>query len=815
MNYHLNSSLLITILLFFPFMNSYADEYVSFSGIYPHLAYYNNEGECGTGAVVPWADRLWVITYGPHLPFGSSDKLYEIDAQLNRIIRPESVGGTHANRMIHRESKQLFIGSYVIDAERNVRVIPSTEMPGRLTGNARHLTDPENKIYFASMEEGFYEVDVNTLEVTVINLDGNALEPPDVSVPLLPGYHGKGLYSSQGRLVYANNGENTAEARQRPDVESGCLAEWDGSEWKVIRRKQFTEVTGAGGIEGNRSEDDPIWTYGWDHRSAILMVRDKGEWYEFRMPKASHTYDGAHGWNTEWPRIREIKPGFYLMTMHGMFWRFPETFSGTNTAGIRPLSTYLKIIGDFCGWQNQVIFGCDDAAKSEFRTTSGGLLPQGTMNGQSNSNLWFVDPEQLDQFGSPIGRGGPWLKDEVKAGEFSVPYYFAGFENRMVHINHSEDQPITFTFEADRRGNGQWEHLLDLQVSAEGYAWYIFDKEQQAEWIRVKTDRDSRSTTLIYQMANSDRRTAQADAIFHGIAQAGEGFSTGLIRPRGENLGTLHFAMQRISADNQIVDKGYYEIGPEMKLQKKDDPQAHQWLREHAAIVPLPISMDEASMIVQDHSGKRYRLPKGDSSLWKETAAGPPRGVREVVTERSLLWSQGNFYELPRENSGGLAKIRPISSSNLNVMDVCSWRGMLVIAGISDEEVKNSHIIRSDDGKCALWFGVLDDLWKMGKARGEGGPWYQTKVKANEASDPYLMTGYDQKELTLQHDSDKPVTFAVEVDITGDGDWVTYQQFEVKPDEEFRHRFPEGFNAYWVRLKSEQDTVATAQFRYF
>jgi hypothetical protein len=40
----------------------------SISGIYPHLAYFNNEGECGTGAVVPWADRLWVITYGPHLP---------------------------------------------------------------------------------------------------------------------------------------------------------------------------------------------------------------------------------------------------------------------------------------------------------------------------------------------------------------------------------------------------------------------------------------------------------------------------------------------------------------------------------------------------------------------------------------------------------------------------------------------------------------------------------------------------------------------------------------------------------------------------
>lgn len=33
----------------------------SLSGIYPKLAYYNNEGECGTGAVVPWADRLWLL----------------------------------------------------------------------------------------------------------------------------------------------------------------------------------------------------------------------------------------------------------------------------------------------------------------------------------------------------------------------------------------------------------------------------------------------------------------------------------------------------------------------------------------------------------------------------------------------------------------------------------------------------------------------------------------------------------------------------------------------------------------------------------
>ena len=50
----------------------------SFSGIYPHLAMFNEESECGTGAVVPWAGRLWAITYAPHKPQGSTDKLYEI-----------------------------------------------------------------------------------------------------------------------------------------------------------------------------------------------------------------------------------------------------------------------------------------------------------------------------------------------------------------------------------------------------------------------------------------------------------------------------------------------------------------------------------------------------------------------------------------------------------------------------------------------------------------------------------------------------------------------------------------------------------------
>ena len=192
----------------------------SVSGIYPKLAFYNNEGECGTGAVVPWAGSLWAITYGPHLPFGSSDKLYQISPDKKMVVRSESIGGTPANRLIHKETNQLNIGPYFIDANGNVKVIPWQDAPGRYTGAARHLTDPANKIYIATMEEGFYEVDVNTLETRELYRDRNwaqRLYSKDAKnepkpVDLLPGAHGKGLYSGQGVLIFSNNGELSNDA---------------------------------------------------------------------------------------------------------------------------------------------------------------------------------------------------------------------------------------------------------------------------------------------------------------------------------------------------------------------------------------------------------------------------------------------------------------------------------------------------------------------------------------------------------------------------------------------------------------------------
>ena len=789
-----------------------SDKPFQISGIYPHLAYYNEEGECGTGAVVPWTDRLWVITYGPHKPNGSSDKLYELTPQLEQIVRAESVGGTPANRMIHRESNQLFIGPYLIDDQAQVRVIPYTDAPGRYTGNARHLTNPDEFIYVGTMEEGFYEVDVHSLQVKTLYPDGNNLRKEgDMHqfAPLLPGAHGKGLYSGQGVMVYSNNGEATQEALRQFDIEAGALAEWDGKDWKVIRRNQFVEVTGPGGIYGNeRPETDPIWVTGWDHKSVILGLRDsESGWGFYRLPKASHSYDGAHGWNTEWPRIRDVgspeKPD-YLMTMHGMFWKFPGSFAKENTAGVRPRSAYLKVIGDFTRWNKQLVFGCDDSAQKEFlnkRNVKGDIEGPG----QSNSNLWFTSLDLPDQLGPNTASGAIWLDEEVKAGSYSEPFLFDGWEMRTAWIHNKGNRPNELTFQVDKLGNGDWELLRTESIGAGSTKRIVFAESEKGEWVRVRPHSDSR-LTLHFAYTQLDSRNTQPDKIFEGLATIEQAnLQGGLLYGLGDNRRALGIS----------TEKGYYELNEKMLFEAKDDDATREFINEKFAIPQQVISVEESSILVVDDEERRWRLPLGDKKYDQIINSAQTRICREVATERDLLNCHGTFYELPAENADGFAKIRPIASHNYWIHDYASYRGMLVMTGINIQHSKeNPHILRSADGKAAVWAGVIDDLWKMGKPTGEGGPWKDSEVQANEVSDPYLIGFYDKKKMTLSHDREAPVMITVEVEPVGHGPWMTYATYTVAAGEALTHDFPPDFQARWIRFTANRDCKATAWLEY-
>ncbi len=791
----------------------------SISGIYPSLAMFNEENECGTGAVVPWAGKLWVITYAPHAPLGSTDKLYEISPDLRQTVRPESIGGTPANRMIHQESQQLFIGPYAISSDGEVRVIPYDVMRGRPTGNARHLTDPENRLYYATMEEGFYEVNVHSLAVNELYSDTMHSERDALhTAPFadLPGAHGKGLYSGQGRLVYSNNGERgSSEVNRNPFMTSGSLMEWDGADWNLVRRAQFTEVTGPGGIYGSANPDtDPIWAVGWDAKSLLLMLLDDGVWHSFRLPKASHSYDGAHGWNTEWPRIREIGEPHLLMTMHGMLWEFPKMFSAENTAGIRPLSTYLKVIGDFTRWRDHVVFGCDDTAKNEFlnkRKAKGELAAP-----QSQSNLWFLEPDKLDEIGPAIGRGAVWLNEDLKKGSLSDPMLVDGFEYRGIHLSNGGFLDASLAIEVDRKGRGDWQLLEEVSLKAGAYRWYDFSGDESAIWARIRNVDAANNVSAWFELSERDGRARQSPARFAGLATANdEQVVGGLVHAMSGNQRKLQFAAE-VSSSDGAKKLGYYQLDGDMRLQRVDDDGAWEWMQEEVGIPSRRgvLTVGRNSAIYTAEDGRRFHLPKSPTGGEGPGPLGWGRLDREVATERDLFNCQGTFYELPAENASGFSRIRPVSSHNLAVKDYCSYRGLFVMSGIDLDAVgDNPHVIVSEDERAALWVGAVDDLWTLGKPVGVGGPWYRSHVGAEEFSDPYLIRGYDRKRLEVV--ADRPTTVSIQVDITGDGDWRLYKMIDLAEGElAASHVFPEGFQAYWIRFASSRNATLTTELVY-
>jgi len=771
--------------------------YPRFSGIYPHLAMTNSDSECGVGAVVPWQNDLWYVTYSAHYPNGSDDKLYQLDTTLTVTARPESVGGTPANRMIHRESNQLMIGSHIIDSLKRVRTIPPALMPGRMTANARHLTDPANRIYFITMEEGIYDVDVKTLDFKTLHADVNTTGVKS----LVPGQHMKGGYVGQNRLMIANNGVG------------GVLAEWKGdadgdpnlpASWTLIDVNKHTEITTKGGIYGATSQSDPVWSLGWDKRSVLLNVCDNGGiWKRYRLPKASYTHDADHGWYTEWPRIRDIgyNNGNYLMNMHGLMYQFPAAFSHNNTGGIKPFSTFLKMIVDYAEWNGKIVLGCNDATKF-----ANGICPR------DQSNLIFTTREELADFGgTPYGFGGIWMNDSVKAGVPSEAMLINGYETRVIHLAQNTGKSAIFTLEVDVNGSNEWSELTRITVPASGYTYYILPSKLNAQWLRVVSDTKVQAASAYVYLANP--YCSPVTNILQSVPTPTQktAISSGVIRPMAAADMKLQFAADIVD-ETGAISKTYYEIDGNMNFIPVSNPSADNILRTTYAPTK-DFTVDNAS-VVMTSGGKQYRLPMGDATFNDPLVSGYARGIREIVTERSVMNIHGSFYELPRDDAGGFIKIRPITTHNKQIYDFCSWRGMLVLSGNFTNATNDAHYRKTADGKAGLWFGNVDDLFKMGTPKGIGSTWKETSVVANTPSLPYLMQGYADKKAVLSHNLSETVNFTFEVDYMADGKFVKAFTVPVKAGETVTYTFPTGFNAQWVRTSADMDCIASATFYY-
>ena len=451
------------------------------SGVVPSLAMvagHSPRTEAGIGALMPWANRLWAITYVAHLArTGSGTGLFEIDENFRMTKHPESVVGTYANRLVHTQSMQLAIGPYLIDTLGHVRLIQEFKKH-RLAATMTHLADPYNKLYYLAMEGQFFEVDVHTLEVKQLFQLMDTLKEPKGSKP-----HFKSGYTAHGRVVVCSNSYNTKDFNG--EWKAGRLAEWDGKgEWKILEQTAFTEVWSTG------SFGQPLIATGWDHISVIMRVFVRGEWKRYRLPKGSRTFDETSC--TEWMRVREVETERALMDCHGLFYEIGFHTYGNQLWAIKPVSAHLRVIPDFCSWRGMLVFGGNQATPMKFSPQD-----RNPLAGQPQAGLWFGKTDDLWNFGKPKGFGGVWYQSDVAQGEISDPYLMTGFDKKSVHLYHDAQEPVEFTIQTDFMGNGDFKAFKTISVNPGEYVHYEFPDAYSAMWMRFVVSKQCKTTAIV------------------------------------------------------------------------------------------------------------------------------------------------------------------------------------------------------------------------------------------------------------------------------------------------------------------------------
>ena len=456
------------------------------NGIFPDLAVSASSGpirsEDGIGALMPWLDKLYIVSYLSSQNDGSRAGFYAIHPNFTKELL-ELHNSTYANRMIHRQTNRIIIGAWTVDLQGKIQVFKQL-LNVRIGATAEHLEHPEDMIYHLSMDGPLYECRLSTMDCKKLFYLPDTLKMPKGEQP-----HFKAAHTMNGRLVVATN------TFFKPDfmgkVQGGRLAEWEGPghEWKILEETAFVEIS------GRRNFGSVIYAVGWDFRSVILKVYD-GSWRTYRLPKASHAYDQA--WQTEWPRIREVETERYLMDAHGMFYELSPLGWAESTWGIRPISQHLRMVPDFASYRGFLVMGGNQVSS---------VMDNNVITGQAQSGLWFGKTDDLWSFGKPQGWGAVWRNDTVFDQAVSDPYLMTGFDKKILHLilHDTEDKAVKFILQADitgtagHRGMEDWVTVESFELPMSSGDRYNFNSrllsDFSAHWVRltaVCTHRETR-----------------------------------------------------------------------------------------------------------------------------------------------------------------------------------------------------------------------------------------------------------------------------------------------------------------------------------
>lgn len=437
----------------------------------------NNMSECGVGALIPWADRLYYSTYLAMPGDGAGTRIGYIDRNWadHTVLTTDSI---HAARFIHHETEQLCLGCCIIETDGTVHTI-STLVNVRVTGFCRHLVTPTTNVYAITMEGKLYDVDLVAYTATQIMDVKTKLSQTLVHYKACWTYAAP--FASISRVLMASNVQSNATA-----ANSGALVAVDpvGDTASVKLQESCIEVCG----QTYPSNGGATFVIGKDARSPFLgvMMSNNTTVYKYRLPQ----WTKAQDWyiTQEWMRIRPVTTERFVMNAFGTWYNVsswlahsgatgtPETFGtpGTDYPIVEPISRYVDTVTDFCVFNGKFAIGTNNMSPQN------GSFPNA---GQPTSAIKFGDIEDLWDGGKPIGKGYFWYKNSVTDGTSSDPMLIRGYDKKSVQVYNGSDSSITMTISIVDYSDTYT--LTTLVVDAGAFGTYQFPDGCGGDWVKL------------------------------------------------------------------------------------------------------------------------------------------------------------------------------------------------------------------------------------------------------------------------------------------------------------------------------------------
>lgn len=371
--------------------------------------------ETGIGAIVPFAGKLWFITYPDVNNNGRGTGLWVMDERMQPVLVAET-NVTSAARITFANA--LFIGVHKITDAGVVTPITGFGANDRIAGYAKLAG--KSDLYAMTMDGIIWKVNPTTCVATQTGLttpNGQA------GLNITGQAHGKEVWghSDGDHLFCTLNKEN-------PDGRLGIYTVSTGA-WTDVDAGHNSWVAVAGSYDGKGH----IFATGHDGLSALLWMFN-GQTFDatprkFRIPLPSDQQ--KEGWQQEWMRIRAVETERYLMDLHGGFFQLSPFLArddafATAMPRVEPIARHMRTIPDYAFWNGYLVLGGNQATPQ-----SGNKY----LNvGQPQSGLLFTTLDDIWSWGKPAGTGFWYRNASVTSGVQSEYMLLRGYNQKELNL---------------------------------------------------------------------------------------------------------------------------------------------------------------------------------------------------------------------------------------------------------------------------------------------------------------------------------------------------------------------------------------------